>query len=95
MWANATQADPGGWQEWKNTFRQALSGVPGQGKIATTATESTIPSDDDDIDDLNMVCFDCEDDDLDLTTACQCCDETCGVVVAGPFPERAPVAFLL
>ena len=79
--ANATQADPDGWQEWKNTFWLALFGVTGQGKIATTAAESTTPSDVhddtdhsddiDDIDDIDMVCFDCEDDDNDMTMACQ------------------------
>ena len=45
----------------------------GQGEIATTATESTTPIDTrDDIsdndDDLDMVCFDCEDHDNDMTT---------------------------
>ena len=41
--ANATQADPDGWQEWKNTFRRALFGVMDQGEIATTVKESTTP----------------------------------------------------
>ena len=58
--AITTQADPDGWREWKNTFRQALFGVADQGEIAKTATESTTQSDEDIIDDGDMVCFYCE-----------------------------------
>ena len=53
----------------------SLFGVLGQGEIATTATESTIPIDThDDIsdnnDDIDMILFDWDDDDNDITTTC-------------------------
>ena len=38
----------------------------------TTVTESTTPDKDVNIDDFDMVCYDCEGDGDDLTTECQC-----------------------